>query len=241
MIFIISVFLICIFAVFLISKYWNYKTIILKNFFRPKNYSDKVEILFICVFSLIFAGLLFITFVTSFYVPQSCCSSSATFRTGYKKSVSSLSFALKILKELEGKDASNCSGCNSNKQALANFFIKRLNVVDSTNPYYKKAHNELSKDSLLNNPHFITNDGMIFIIEKARGRCGDVITNNPDKANCVIIIDTNAAKPPNKFSIGNKKDKNYKINDRFRVVVLKDKIVPAANEENDVAEYVWNN
>lgn len=239
MIFIIIVALI-IFAVFLISKYWNFKMIILKNFLKPKSFSDVLEILFICVFFVFFAGLLFLNFGLTFSSSHSCGGSFAEFRTGYKKALSVLNRAIMMSEQLDDSNPNNCKGCISNKQALANFFIPRFNVIDNFDTYTKDTLKELSKNKLLKNPYFINNDGMLYIIEKAQGRCGEINTTDPDKANCVIIIDVNGIRPPNEFSTGNKKDKDYKLNDRFRIIVLKNKVVPASNEENDVADYVFN-
>lgn len=222
----------------LVFKYWNFRGIILKNFFKAQGCLDILEILFILISALILIFFLCATFVT--YDPHDDYSCASEPRLSYKKVISMLSQAMIISKQLDGTNANNCEGCNSNKQALANFFIKRFNVIDSSDPYYKNLHKKLPKDKLLENPLFLMNDGMLYIIEKAQGKCGDTNTTDPDKANCVIVVDTNGHHKPNEFSTGNKKD-NYKLNDRFRVIVLKDKVAPAANAQNDVAEYILNN
>lgn len=229
---IIIIFILMIFTAFLIPKYWDFKMIIFKNFFRLQKFSDFLQIIAILV---LFAWFVLITTLMS--MPHGC---SVNPRLALSKTVSVLNQVITMNKQIDGKDASNCVGCNSNKQALANFFMKRLNLIDYNSVYYKKSYNKFSKDNLFQNPHFITNDGMLYIIEKSQGKCGNINTTDPDKANCVMIIDINGDKSPNQFSTGNKKDKNYKIKDRFRLIILKNKIVPASNKENDVANYILN-
>lgn len=158
--------------------------------------------------------------------------------TNFKKAISLINQALAMAQALDNNNASTCPNCNSNKQALADYFMRRLSVVDSSNPSYKKLSTALAGDGWLNNPYFLTKDEFLFIIEKAQGRCGGINTNDPDKANCVMIVDVNGSSPPNQFSTGNKSNNNYVINDRFRLIVHADRITPAANNENDAAENV---
>lgn len=168
-------------------------------------------------------------------------SSFNEFSYDYKKSLSLLNQAVTMSQALDGKNANTCTGCNSNKQALADFFIQRFNVIDSSNPLYRQMYEGLAGDRLLNNPHFLIKDGMLFIIEKAQGRCGDVNTTDPNQANCVIIVDINGQQPPNQLSTGNTKNQDYRVNDRLRLIVLKEQVLPAANQDNDVAKYIIYN
>jgi hypothetical protein len=222
----------------IITKYWKFRAVIFMDFFKIKNFGDFLAISFICVFFIFFAGLIFLN---SLLNPHSGKHPPCEFRTSYNVAFSLLDKTIVMSKQLDGSNPNNCAGCNSNKQALANFFIKRLNVLDSSDTYFKQLQKNLSQDTLLNNPYFITTNGTLFVIEKAQGKCGEINTTDPDKANCVIIVDTNEQRKPNQFSTGNKTTKDYKIKDRLRLIILKDKIAPASNAENDVAEYILNN
>lgn len=160
------------------------------------------------------------------------------FSKDYKQSISWLDEAITLSIALDDKDASNCPGCDSNKQALADYLTKRFHVYDKSSDSYRQMYQALAGDSSLNNPHFLTQSGILYIVEKAQGKCGDINTTDPNQANCVIIVDINGQKPPNQLSTGNKLNKNYRVKDRLRLVVLKQTVAPAANQENDVAEYV---
>lgn len=173
--------------------------------------------------------------------PNNYNPSSNEFNYDHKKSISVLNQAVTMSQALEGKNANTCTGCNSNKQALADFFIQRFNVLDNSNPLYRQMRDGLTGDRLLNNPHLLTKDGMLFVIEKAQGRCGDINTTDPNQANCVIIVDVNGQQGPNQFSTGNKRNQDYRVYDRLRLIVLKEQVRPAANQENDVAEYILYN
>lgn len=165
-------------------------------------------------------------------------SDASELSTNFKKAISLINQALAMAQALDNNNANTCPNCNSNKQALADYFMRRLSVVDSSNPSYKKLSTALAGDGWLNNPYFLTKDEFLFIIEKAQGRCGDINTNDPNQANCVMIVDVNGSSPPNLFSTGNKSNNNYVINDRFRLIIHSDRITPAANNENDAAEHV---
>lgn len=165
-------------------------------------------------------------------------SDTKDFNTGYKTALSHISQALVLSEALGDGNPSNCLNCYSNKQGLVDYFTKRFNVIGKSSPRYIQLHTALVGDRWLNYPHFFTNDGFLFIIEKAQGKCGETNTNDPDKANCVIIVDVNGQSPPNQFSTGNKANNNYIINDRFRMIIFPDRITPAGNNENDVAEHV---
>lgn len=225
---IIIVLILIIVAANLIARYWNFTGFVLKNFFKVKNISDVFTILFIGIFSLSFAGLTFLTFEP----PGGCGQSSAEIKVSLKKVISMLNQSIYISKQLGEETPSTCKECISNERALAAFFMKRLNVIEYAN------NTKVAQEEFPDKPAFSTSDGMLYIVEKAKGRCGDIKTVNPDKANCVIIVDVNGFKRPNKFSTGNKKNKDYKMHDRFRVVVLKETVEPAANEENDFSDYI---
>lgn len=156
------------------------------------------------------------------------------------KCFSLLNQAVTMSKALNGKNANTCTGCDSNKQALVDFFIQRFNVYDSSSPYYKQMRDGLAGDRLLNNPHFLTKDGKLYIIEKAQGRCGDIDTIDPNQANCVIIVDVNGQQGPNQLSTGTNRNQDYRVNDRLRLIVLKELVRPAINQDNDVADYILN-
>ena len=173
--------------------------------------------------------------------PNNYSSSLNEFIYDHKKSISILNQAVTMSQALDGKNANTCTGCNSNKQALADFFIQRFNVLDSSNQLYRQMRDGLTGDRLLNNPHLLTKDGMLFIIEKAQGRCGDINTTDPNQANCVIVVDINGQQGPNQFSTGNTRNQDYRVYDRLRLIVLKEQVRPAANQENDVAEYILYN
>lgn len=222
----------------LVFKYWDFRSIILKNFFKARGCLDFLEILFILISSTFLIFFLCALFVS--YDPHDDYSCANDPRLSYKKSIAILSQAMIISKQLNSANANNCEGCHSNKQALANFFIKRLNVVESYDSSSKKLQKKLHKDELLKNPYFLCNDGTLYIIEKAQGKCGDTNTTDPNKANCVIVVDINGHHKPNQFSTGNNKD-NYKLNDRFRIIVLKDSVAPASSAKNNVAEYILYN
>lgn len=166
--------------------------------------------------------------------------SSNEFNHDLIRCFSLLNQAVTMSKALDGKNANTCTGCDSNKQALADFFIQRFNVYDISNPYYKQMRDGLAGDRLLNNPHFLTKDGKLYIIEKAQGRCGDIDTIDPNQANCVIVIDINGQQGPNQFSTGTNRNQDYRVNDRLRLIVLKELVSPAINQDNDVADYILN-
>lgn len=235
---IIYVSLIALGLLIIIAKYWKFRAVIFKNFFKAKSFGDFVAISFICLFFLFVGGLIFLNSLLNPHYDQH---PTCEFRTSYKVAVAVLDKAIAMSKELDGQNANNCEGCDSNKQALANFFIKRLNVYKGSDRYYKELHKKLSQDTLLNNPHFMTFNDHLFIIEKAQGKCGEINTTDPDKANCVMVVDVDGQKTPNEFSTGNKQNKEYKIKDRLRIIVLKDKVAPASNAQNDVADYIFYN
>ncbi|OGI17991.1 MAG: hypothetical protein A2255_00225 [Candidatus Melainabacteria bacterium RIFOXYA2_FULL_32_9] len=120
----------------------------------------------------------------------------------------------------------NCHNCKANKAALANLFIENLNVIKS------------NTDTI--NPYFYITDGMKYIITKADGICGSNDTVDPEKANCVILVDINGDKEPNIESTGNK-HKRYSFRDQYRLIINANSVEPASNSNNDVAQIAYEN
>ena len=75
----------------------------------------------------------------------------------------------------------------------------------------------------------------------SKGKCGgEFSTDNPDLANCVVLIDVNGDKKPNKLSSGNNPN-NFDYKDQYKLIIKDRAIVPAVTEDNTIAQYALFN
>lgn len=127
----ISIILSIFFAI-LFLKYPGYEKIILKKIFKIKTFNDFFQIVLALVL-LTWSAFISTLLIMSQLSPHGCGESIASFKTGYKKSVSVLNQSILMSYDLDKKDPSTCDECNSNEKALAKFFTKRINVIESYN------------------------------------------------------------------------------------------------------------
>lgn len=247
--FIIELIFIFIGIIFLSIRYLKYRKFLVKNIFK-----DQFFVLLVILLMFFPCYMLTIRFMSlnhSSSTTSNFCAGESI--TGVKKIASTMNQALDMSIQLEEKNASTCKGCTSNAEALANFIMPRINFIASynisTNPekVTKEMASKIEKsidlaklnktlpDELLGKPMFLINDGSFIIFEKVKGKCGEVQTFDPRKANCVVTVDINGIKSPNKFSTGNNTNNDYKFNDRYRVIVMKNTVEPAQSKENDSA------
>lgn len=235
---ILNIIVIAIVLGVLFAKYEDYKPINKTNFLRF-NISVIVRLLkIIVVFWLfwLFIGLLALTSSDMPLYSKPCPENKASCKSGYKKDLSVVIQSIEMDKALQGTDAGTCS----NEKALAELFLRRLNVLESYKSPNKQTLKILAKDKLSDKPYIMANDGTLFIIVKVNGHCGSNESSNPKNANCVMMVDVNGIKPPNELSTGTQ-ESNYKFKDRYLLIVLKDKAIPASNSENNIADYIINN
>lgn len=235
---IVLVFILIILSILSLVVVVNYK----KS--KPINKSNFLRFIIVVIFQfliIIFLCWLFLSFICILTFPadapslSSCPKEKMSCTMGYRKNLSVINQAIVMDKQLEGHDAGNCT----NDKELAELFLRRLNVKESYISPNKRTLKMLAKDKLADKPYMILVDDVLYIIEKAKGKCGSTNSSNPDEANCVVIVDVNGTKPPNELSTGDQED-NYKFKDRYRVIILKDKAVPAASSENNIAASIVN-
>lgn len=139
----------------------------------------------------------------------------------------------------KGPDVINLRKYNKfigSKKALAENLINKILLL-------KHSYHILHSDLTASHPFFSVDNGygitLKFIIEKAEGKCGANSTDDPDKANCVILIDINGDKLPNQISTGNPKQ-GYSFKDQYRIIINGENAHPAVNKSNDVALQALN-
>ena len=135
-----------------------------------------------------------------------------------KEVLSKLNYSIELNINENNVNANTCPDCNSNRSALAKFFINKFNVTKS--------------NTTATIPYFYTAYGMRIDIIRTFGKCGANNSTDPDRANCVILVDINGDKLPNSLSTGNKKQ-GYDFKDQYKFVVKADKVEPAFNSTND--------
>lgn len=222
-----------ILSLVVLINYKAYKPINRTNFL---GFTISVIFQFFIIISLCWLILVFAGFLPS---APSTLSSHQDSIYGYKKAFHDINEIIMIDNQVEEGDVGNCT----NEKTLAEIFIRRINIIMNVIESYKSPNKQtlkvLEKDKLSGKPYVIFADGMLYIIEKVKGKCGTANSSNPDDANCVVIVDINGTKPPNELSTGNQED-NYKFKDRYRIIILKDKAIPASNSENNIAASIIN-
>lgn len=166
--------------------------------------------------------ILIIGIVTSITIPSIIVSTkNAEIKVGFKKVVSVLNQALILNFAQDQATPQTFNGTlPGGKAELANFFIRKMNVVDS--------------NMTASNPWFDTADGMKFIVTKASDFCGTNSTFDPQYADCVMKVDVNGDKAPNQEAQGNLLS-NYLFRDQYYVVVGNSSVLPASNATNDIS------
>lgn len=165
------------------------------------------------------------------------CSGSTEFRSTLKKSVSAINQAITLNYALENKvDLDSADD-------FAKMFTRRLNVISSNfepEVYSNKNYVYSNKDYVrmkfnpldiknynigeyVDKPMFMTADGILYIIEKFTPKCEFVDEENPDNSDCIIVIDVNGYKAPNKMTTDSSQQK-----DRYKIFVYgnKNKAMP---------------
>lgn len=234
--FILNIIVLTIVLGVLFTKYEYYKPITKTNFLRFI-ISVIVSLLkIIVVFWLLWLVVGFSVLTnTDAPSPSSCPKEKMSCTWGYRKALGVINQAIMMDKQLEGTDIGNCT----NDNVLAEIFMSRFNIKESYKAPNKRTFELLAKNKLSDKPYMIFVDDVLLIIDKVNGKCGSTKSSNPDEANCVVTVDVNGIKPPNELSTGNQ-EVNYKFKDRYQVIILKDKAIPASNSENNIADSIIN-
>lgn len=232
---IVLLIILSILSVVVLVNYKAYKPINRTNFlgFIIAVIFQFLIIIFLCRFLLVLVFSL--TLPADSPSPSSCPKVKMSCIWGYRKALSVINQAIVMDKQLEGADIGNCTS----DKALAEIFMSRFNIKESYKAPNKRTLKILAKDKLSDKPYMIFVDDVLLIIDKVNGKCGSTNSSNPDAANCVVTVDINGIKPPNELSTGNQED-NYKFKDRYLLIILKDKAIPASTSENNIAEYIIN-
>lgn len=145
-----------------------------------------------------------------------------------KRSISVLSQALLMGKSIQNIDPKDSSG------GIARFFEKHLNIVagynyrnskGKFNPYksYKRKwyYKDVIGDDLKNLPILFDNRGLMLIILKAKNDCGIKPVLDHNKASCVLLVDINGIRPPNRLMNPENfmSDNPEPIGDRYYIIL----------------------
>jgi len=143
------------------------------------------------------------------------------FKTAIKKAVSVLNQAVTMNVALENSNFSNIVGISSdpiNKDGLQDLFANRMNVVstETIGTLVGAGDGKVANTSGTANEAFFTADGMMFDLGAAStsGNCTDT-------APCIIIVDINGDKKPNRLTTD-----SASLSDRFMLQLRAQQVIP---------------
>lgn len=170
------------------------------------------------IIGIIILFILYVIFVISSETIVADSSYPDLNKNRFKSSLSMLNQAVTMGIAKNKISPATCKGCKNSKLALAKHFYEYM-------PIMRKKY--ILDKTCLNTP-----GGMKYHFVKADGTCGESDSWDPETANCVILVDVNGDKMPNRLYKGNDLS-NINNYDRFNFIILKDKVVPA-NENKEL-------
>ena len=153
----------------------------------------------------------------------------AEFKTGFKKAVSVLNQAITMNVALDSSDFSALTTTQvTGAGSIYNMFNSRMNVISTgANATIGGAFNNA------NNYTMFLNDGMAITFPTSAG----VGCTAPRTANCLVVVDVNGIRKPNKISAATYGNTTAGIFDEFALDIYNGQVSP----HDDEARYVLYN
>jgi len=185
-----------------------------KYFFKkPSRVRDLVQVIVILLLMLClaFAGFILISAVL-FSCPNP--PASAEYRSIFKKAVSNINMIITL----------NYACTNSvpleSAEAFAQMMQKRTAESDTKitiipqDKFKKYKITDADFGIYKDMPVLLGKNGVIYMFEKFEPGCKIVDRENPDNSSCIMVIDTNGAKPPNKIT-----EQFIRPLDRYKIII----------------------
>ncbi|MEI7474253.1 MAG: type II secretion system protein [bacterium] len=135
---------------------------------------------------------------------------TASFKTSYKKAISTLNQGIKLNQATDMSDPGTCPGCDSagatGAQALASYFSNGIKTLGGATGGV-----------------FTTQDGMVFTFNHSgtASACDDATVFT--SAVCTVVVDVNGPKAPNAVTTGATPST---IKDQFNMIVQSSTVIP---------------
>ena len=197
--------------VYLIKNFKLFKHVFkVQNPIKLKEFAQLIIILFMFI--------LLVVLLTNLFVNSFSMKKVVPCKYAAKKALSKLNQA--FLLEI----AENGKISYEKEQDVADIFIKRMSVQNAKyiefqgqkEIYSKKEIKEYNLAKFIGKPIITTTDGMLYMFEEFEQGCNNVDLNNFQNSGCLLVVDINGIKRPNKMTIKSKHIGSY---DRFIYII----------------------